>query len=409
MTTSEFGTRPGLVSVFSNLGHTCTHMFIVLYATAVLHLPRVFDLPYGEMLGLSSLGLILFGVAALPAGWLGDRWSQVGMMVVFFVGMGAGAIVTGVAGSSADLLLGLSLIGLFAAIYHPVGIAWLISSASKQGMTLGISSVFGTVGSAFAPVFVGLCIDFFSWRAAFVLPGLASIAIGLMLTYAWRRGWVVDSVGDRAPPPPPPVPGAVRRVFVVMTLTMTCNGFVYTGLINCMPKLFEMRLGSGIATSYTEIGLFVGLIIAVSSVNGVLGGWLADRYSARTIYMIFWTLLAPTLYLTTSLFGVQLLLVAWLGLAFNLSFGAAENMLVAQYTPFEWRSLAYGAKFVLALGVGGLTVYLAGDIFDRTGSFDELYVLFAISAMLAALGATFLPRARRPSTVALAASASSRR
>ena len=231
------------------------------------------------------------------------------MMVVFFVGMGAGAIITGVAGSSADFLLGLSLIGLFAAIYHPVGIAWLISSASKQGMTLGISSVFGTVGSAFAPVFVGLCIDFFSWRTAFVLPGLASIAIGLMLTYAWRRGWVVDSVGDRAPPPPP-VPGAVRRVFVVMTLTMTCNGFVYTGLINCMPKLFEMRLGSGIATSYTEIGLFVGLIIAVSSVNGVLGGWLADRYSARTIYMIFWTLLAPTLYLTTSLFGVQLLLVA---------------------------------------------------------------------------------------------------
>ena len=31
-------------------------------------------------------------------------------------------------------------------------------------------------------------------------------------------------------------------------------------------------------------------------------------------------------------------------------------------------------------------MYLAGDIFDRTGSFDELYVLFAISAMLARAG-----------------------
>ena len=66
---------------FSNAGHTCTHMFTVLYATAVLHLPQVFDLPYGELLSLSSLGLVLFGVGALPAGWLGDRWSQVGMMV----------------------------------------------------------------------------------------------------------------------------------------------------------------------------------------------------------------------------------------------------------------------------------------------------------------------------------------
>ena len=55
--------------VFSNAGHTCTHMFTVLYATAVLHLPQVFDLPYGELLSLSSLGLVLFGVGhCRPAG-----------------------------------------------------------------------------------------------------------------------------------------------------------------------------------------------------------------------------------------------------------------------------------------------------------------------------------------------------
>ena len=72
-------------------------MFTLLYATAVLYLPKVFDLPYGELLGLSSLGLVLFGVAALPAGWLGDRWSQIGMMAIFFIGIGIGAIVVGMA------------------------------------------------------------------------------------------------------------------------------------------------------------------------------------------------------------------------------------------------------------------------------------------------------------------------
>ena len=103
-----------------NAGHTCTHMFTVLYATAVLHLPQVFGLPYGELLSLSSLGLVLFGVAALPAGWLGDRWSQVGMMVIFFFGIGAGAIVTGLADGPDMIFAGLTMIGLFAAIYHPV-------------------------------------------------------------------------------------------------------------------------------------------------------------------------------------------------------------------------------------------------------------------------------------------------
>jgi len=71
---------------------------------------------------------------------------------------------------------------------------------------------------------------------------------------------------------------------------------------------------------------------------------------------------------------------------------AAENMLVARYTPFEWRALAYGAKFVLALGVGGLTVLLAGELFDRTGSFDLLYNLLGLSAIVAGVGALLLPR-----------------
>jgi hypothetical protein len=48
---------------FSNAGHVFTHMLTILYATAVLYLPSKFDLSYGEMLGLSSVGLILFGVA----------------------------------------------------------------------------------------------------------------------------------------------------------------------------------------------------------------------------------------------------------------------------------------------------------------------------------------------------------
>ena len=83
---ASLDTSTRLIVGFSSIGHTFTHLFTIIYATAVLYLPGVFGLPYGELLGLSSVGLILYGVAALPAGWLGDRWSQVGMMVVFFVG-----------------------------------------------------------------------------------------------------------------------------------------------------------------------------------------------------------------------------------------------------------------------------------------------------------------------------------
>ena len=387
---------------FSNVGHCYTHMFTVLYATAVLHLPQVFDLPYGELLTLSSLGLVLYGVAALPAGWLGDRWSQAGMMVIFFLGIGAGAIVTGLADGPEMIFAGLTMLGLFASIYHPVGIAWIVASARKRGMSLGINGVFGNVGNSLAPVFVGVMIDYFSWRAAFLIPGVVAVVTGIGLLAAWRSGWVADARTDRAPMPAGN-PDAVYRVFIVLTFTMACAGFVYAGVGNTMPKLFEMGLGDGLAVSYTQVGLFVGIVTGAASLSGILGGWLADRFSARSIYIVFWMLQAPLMFVITSMAGVPLLVCALMALSFHLSFVAAENMLVAQYTPVRWRSLAYGAKFVLALGVAGLTVLLAGWIFDTTGGFELLYVILGTTAIGAAAASILLPRRRRavaaPATV----------
>ncbi len=391
-----------LAIVFSNVGHTYTHMFTVLYATAVLYLPKIFGLPYGELLGLSSFGLVLFGVAAVPAGWIADRWSRVGMMVVFFVGMGAGAILTGFADGPAMLWLGLTLIGLFAAIYHPVGIAWIVASARRRGMSLGINGVFGNVGNGLAPVFVGLMIDYVDWRAAFILPGLLSIASGIVLFVAWRRGLVSDATTDRAPVATADS-GAMIRVFFILTVTMACTGFVYAGISNTMPKLFESGLDPTMAGDYTRIGLFVGVISGIASFASMAGGWLADRFSARSIYVVFWLLQVPLLFIVVDLSGGSLLLATFLVVSFNLTFTAAENMLVAHYTPFRWRALAYGAKFVLALGVGGLTVLLAGWLYDRQGGFDLLYTLFGTAAILAALIALLLPGRRRPEPALVAA------
>jgi len=159
-----------------------------------------------------------------------------------------------------------------------------------------------------------------------------------------------------------------------------------------MPKLFEAGLGSIMAGSYTEIGLYVGLVIGLASFSSVLGGWLADRHPARSIYIVFWLLSVPPVMLMVSSSGVPLLAVALFAMLFITAFAAAENLLVARYTPFEWRSLAYGAKFVLALGVGGLTVRLAGHVFDSTGGFTSLYYMFAASCLAAGVAAILLPR-----------------
>ena len=260
-------------------------------------------------------------------------------------------------------------------------------------MTLGINGLFGNVGTAVAPVFVGLMIDFVSWRAAFIIPGVLSIIVGLALLYMWRAGLIRDVTRDRMPTGAPDS-SAFLRVFIVLSITMACTGFVYAGVTNTMPKLLEMGLSTALAASYTEIGIFVGLISGLASFSSIFGGWMADRYSARKIYMIFWVLQVPLFFVIVSLSDVTLLVAILLLMSFMLAFAAAENMLVAQYTPFRWRAVAYGSKFVLALGVGGLTVHLAGWLFDRDGDFALLFTLFGGAAILAAAAAILLPDTR---------------
>jgi Na+-transporting methylmalonyl-CoA/oxaloacetate decarboxylase beta subunit len=63
-----------------------------------------------------------------------------------FYGTGVMTILTGFAQTPLMLALGLAGIGIFASIYHPVGISWLVYRTSKTGTALGFNGLFGSIG-----------------------------------------------------------------------------------------------------------------------------------------------------------------------------------------------------------------------------------------------------------------------
>jgi hypothetical protein len=69
-----------------------------------------------------------------------------------------------------------------------------------------------------------------------------------------------------------------------------------------------------------------------------------------------------------------------------------ENTLVVRYTPGKWRATAFGAKFVLSLGVAALGVPMVALVHDRTGGFAWLFVVLAALAAVTVAAALFLPR-----------------
>ena len=208
-----------LALLFSCLGHAYMHLFTAFYFVIALSLEADWGVPNHELVKLWALGSLLVGFAALPAGWLGDRWSASGMMTVFFIGLGVSGIVCGLVNSTTALMLGLAAVGLFSAIYHPVGVAWLVKSARARGMALAVNGIFGSLGVASAGLVAGVLIDAVSWRAAFIVPGVVCLATGIALLLALRLGWLSEDEAERAPEPLP-ARGERVRVYAVLVMTM---------------------------------------------------------------------------------------------------------------------------------------------------------------------------------------------
>src|SRR3546814_15873257 len=93
------------------------------------------------------------------------------MMTVFFIGLGISGIVCGLVNSTTALMLGLAAVGLFSAIYHPVGMAWLIRSERSRGLTLAVEGIFGTRGEASAGMVGGVVQDPVGGGADFIVHG----------------------------------------------------------------------------------------------------------------------------------------------------------------------------------------------------------------------------------------------
>lgn len=375
---------------FSCAGHTYAHIFEPIFFIAALVLPGELGMSYEEVLTLIVASKLLYGLPAPLAGWLGDRWSTVGMMAVYFIGLGLAAIGVGLAQGPVSMALALGLMGLFGSIYHPVGISWLVRNAVDKGKAIGLNGVFGGVGPALAGAAAGGLIALSGWRAAFIVPGIAVLVTGLLFLVMVARGVVVENKTDRRPEPVADR-GDTVRAGIVLSVTMLCAGLVYQATQPSLPKLFEERLG--------DFGLLaaaggVTVVYLIAGLTQILAGHLADRFSPRRIYLAAAAMQVPLLLAVAHASGLGLLLLAVFAVSFNMAGIPAENVLLSRYTPAKWRGTAFGMKFILSFGVSGLGVPLVSLIRSQGGGFETVFTVLAVSAGLVALAAVLLPAER---------------
>ena len=225
---------------FLNMGHFLDHLCMLVFATvAALRLTTEWNMSYAEVIPYATPGYIAFGIFAIPAGWLADKWSKEGMMTIFFIGMGLSTFFTAMASTPLQIGIGLFMIGVFAAIYHPVGIAMVVHGREKTGVPLAINGIFGTKLTA---ADVGVVLLLAKMVGAFtLLAGVLRLVGGAF--------------------------GALRLAFV----GLTAAGGVLVVALDALGAVFGV-IGVAVASLVTTFG---AVPIAIAAVGAAIG-FLAD-------------------------------------------------------------------------------------------------------------------------------------
>ena len=403
--------RDRLNFLFLNTGHFIDHLLMLIFATvAALRLTEEWGMSYAALIPYATPGFIAFGIGAVPAGWIADKWSREGMMVIFFIGIGASSVATAFAHSPVEIALGLFAIGLFAAIYHPVGLAMVVHRREKTGVPLAINGIFGNMGVASAALLTGVLIDESGWRNAFVLPGAISIGIGIAYAvFAWsgrasradERAGSADALGAAGGAGASSIGRATFvHVFTIIVFTTAVGGLIFQSATFALPKIFDERL-TELAGSATAVGGYAFAVFAVAAFAQLAIGYLVDHHSVRTVFAFVAGLQAVFFALMYQLTGLGALIVA---VAFMLMvFGQIpiNDVLVSRITKSEWRSRIYSIRYVATFSVMASTLPLIAWVHAGWG-FGMLFVIMAIAAGGIFAAVLLLPRTGaiigRPST-----------
>ena len=366
-----------ITSLLLNIAHALDHLMLLVFATAVAAIAREFGVGrWEDLMPYTTGAFVMFGIGSLPSGRLGDLWGRRAMMLVFFFGIGSSALLVALTQNAWQLALALGVMGGFASIYHPVGIPMLLRHASKPGMTIGINGMVGNLGIATAAISTGFFIQYADWRTAFVVPGLASIACGLLfMKFAPAEGGAPAKRTVRQIELPP---ATRNRVFLVMTMLAITSSILFNFTTNGNGELLKAHLPI-LMEQPALLGMLLAIVYALSSLSQLAVGRMIDHFPIRNLMLGIIGCQGPVFLLAA--FSQGWMLYAAMILFMVLIFGAIPftDAIIARYVDDSIRSRVTGMRLAVSLGVSSMAVWALGPAVKAAGFGFALLALGVIA------------------------------
>ena len=375
--------------VLLSVAHALVHVFELSMPSVEREIAITYE-ESSEYTGwLSFWFRVPWGLGALFVGLLVDKFGARIMLTIYFLGCAACCFLISGEPDSDMLTCLMFLLGCFASIYHPAGLALLSLKTTPENRphALGIHGVFGSAGIALAPLMVAVLLDIgFAWTDYFKVLGVIGVVAAIFFAGTCRNLLHYDPLQHQTKTASSEVDGG-RNVpspwtsFFIVTSIAGLMGLVYSGVLTFMKKYF-VDANSG-DDALIQSSYFMAGALMLGCVGQYLAGKFAriDRLEKQLIAITYANV--PLLVLMALAEGQWKFVAAGLFSLIHFMFQPIYNSLIPKYTPESRRSLCYGYNFVIGFGIGGLGAPLAGQIDDLVYTY---YVLAGIALISATIG-----------------------
>ena len=376
---------PRAVSLLLNVGHGIDHMFLLIFATAVASIAVEFGYAnWTDLMPYSVGAFALFGLGALPAGRLGDVWGRRIMMIIFFVGMGAAALLVSVTQDAWQLAASLTLLGAFAAIYHPVGIPMLVQNVPNPGAVIGLNGLAGNLGIAVAALLTGFLVKWIGWRAAFAVPGMISIACGILFAITCPKETEAPARRKGGKAQVVLTPAMLVRAFTVMTAAAVASSLLFNFTTNGNSQLLSEGF-LGVIEDPAVLGMLLAGIYTIASFAQIVVGRLIDSMPFKPLQLWMSIAQVPLLIFAAHTQDWWLFVALLAVMVFVFGSIPFTDAMIVRYVDDRLRSRVAGMRLTVAFGISSLAVWLLGPMVKQIGFSNALWILAGIAAIKAAI------------------------
>ncbi len=377
-----------------------TMQYSIQYSFGIFFKPIAADFGWSRAAtsGAYSVLMLAAGAAAIPMGWLAEKYGPTKIIALAGFLTGLSMVLTSRVSELWQLYLAFGFIqgiaiGGTIAITSGLAARWFFK---RRGLALGLVSAAIGIGTLIGPPVAERLITNFGWPWASLIIGIVTgtvIIVSSLFLKSGPESMGLKPYGQTADTGK--LNGSAKKGRELKTAQITLGSAIHTSPVWILTSLFFLLNVSvqvvmvHIANYATDLGfdpLVAAIIMSVIGIGSIIGrlvmGFVADRVGS--VNSLIFTSLLLCASLVWLIFARELWMLYVFAIFFSFAYGGEVPQIPLLISQFYGLGAVISLTAVTTAGIragGGLGSWLGGEVFDLSHSYTIAFIITAIIAL----------------------------